>query len=266
VTSLELAEVSVEFGGVRVLDRVTLSVGGGEWLGLIGPNGAGKTSLLRAVARLVPHTGSIMLRGERLDRLGRRATARRIAVVPQNPATPPDLTVVEYVLLGRTPYIPYAGGPGRGDLAAVERALATLELAAFAERPLGSLSGGERQRVVLARALAQDAPLLLLDEPTSSLDVGRQQQALELVESLRREHELTVVSATHELTLAGQYADRLVLLDGGRQVASGAPREVLRRDLIARHYGASVRVIEGEGGIAVVPVRAGARPEQVELV
>ncbi|MGH2995114.1 MAG: ABC transporter ATP-binding protein [Gaiellaceae bacterium] len=265
MTSLVLAEVSVEFDGARVLDRVSLSVAGGEWLGLIGPNGAGKTSLLRAVARLVPHTGSITLRGELLERMGRRATARRIAVVPQNPVTPPDLTVVEYVLLGRTPYIPYAGGAGRSDLAAVERALSALELTEFARRPLGSLSGGERQRVVLARALAQDAPLLLLDEPTSALDVGRQQQVLELVESLRREHELTVVSATHELTLAGQYADRLVLLDAGRHVASGAPREVLRHELIARHYGASVRIVEDETGIAVVPVRPAPQPVEAGL-
>jgi iron complex transport system ATP-binding protein len=265
VPRLEVSEVSVRFGGNLALDSASLTADPGRITGLIGPNGAGKTSLLRAVARLVPHSGSITVRGERLDSLGRRARARRIAVVPQNPVTPPDLTVVEYVLLGRTPYIPYAGGPGRSDLAAVERALATLELTPFACRPLGSLSGGERQRVVLARALAQDAPLLLLDEPTSSLDVGRQQQVLELVESLRRRHELTVVSATHELTLAGQYADRLVLLDAGRQVASGAPREVLRHELIARHYGASVRIVEDETGIAVVPVRPTPQPVEAGL-
>ena len=124
------------------------------------------------------------------------------------------------------------------------------------DRRLGSLSGGERQRAVLARAVAQDARLLLLDEPTTALDVGAQQQVLELVASLRADRGLTVLSAMHDLTHAGQYADRLVLMDGGREVASGAPKEVLTEQLVARHYGAEVRVIvDEETGIAVVPLR-----------
>ena len=142
-------------------------------------------------------------------------------------------------------------------------ALARLDGAHLVDRRLGSLSGGERQRAVLARAVAQDASLLLLDEPTSALDVGAQQQVLELVASLRADGGLTVLSAMHDLTHAGQYADRLMLLDGGREQASGPPHEVLTEQLIARHFGASVRVVRGEDtGIAVVPLRPQVESEQ----
>jgi iron complex transport system ATP-binding protein len=146
---------------------------------------------------------------------------------------------------------------------AARSALARLDAAQLAERRLGSLSGGERQRAVLARAVAQDAGLLLLDEPTSALDVGAQQQVLELVASLRADHGLTVLSAMHDLTHAGQYADRLLLMDGGREVASGPPHEVLTEQLVARHYGAEVRIVaDEETGIAVVPLRPGVKARE----
>ena len=162
------------------------------------------------------------------------------------------------MLLGRTPYIPYLGSEARRDLAIVADVLDHLDLGAFAGRALDSLSGGERQRAVLARALAQQAPVLLLDEPTTGLDVGHQQQVMELVDTLRRDLELTVVSAMHDLTLAGQFADQLVLLDAGRIAAAGPARSVLTEEVIGRHYHASVRVLEDPGGgIVVVPVRAG---------
>jgi iron complex transport system ATP-binding protein len=166
------------------------------------------------------------------------------------------------VLLGRTPHIGYLGSEGRRDREAAGRALLRLDLADLVPRPLGSLSGGERQRAVLARALAQEAPLLLLDEPTTSLDVGRQQQALELVDALRRSEGLTVLSAMHDLTLAGQYAERLLLLARAELVAGGAPGEVLTEELITAHYAASVRILGlGGGGMAVVPARQAAQPE-----
>jgi iron complex transport system ATP-binding protein len=158
------------------------------------------------------------------------------------------MTVAEYVLLGRTPHIGYFANESRADREAADRALTRLDLVRFAGRRLATLSGGERQRAVLARALAQEPSVLLLDEPTAALDVGRQQQALELVDSLRRDAGLTVLSAMHDLTLAGLY--------GGRVVASGTARAVLTPELIAAHYGAEVRVIDGNGaGIAVLPFR-----------
>jgi iron complex transport system ATP-binding protein len=258
VTAVELRGVSVDLDRRPVLRDLDLTVPGGARLGLIGPNGSGKTTLLRAVAGLVPHRGQVQIGDAPPGSLSRRELARRIALVPQTPAVPAGITVSDYVLLGRTPYIPYLGTETRRDLAIVADVLDHLDLGAFAGRALDSLSGGERQRAVLARALAQQAPVLLLDEPTTGLDVGHQQQVMELVDTLRRDLELTVVSAMHDLTLAGQFADQLVLLDGGRVAAAGPARAVLTEEVIARHYHASVRVLEDPGGgTVVVPVRAG---------
>jgi iron complex transport system ATP-binding protein len=254
---LSLERVSVELGGRDIVSGVSFGVERGEWVTMIGPNGAGKTTLLRAVAGLVPHRGAIAVDGLPVSRLRRRDIARRVAVVPQVPLMPPGMTVREYVLLGRTPYVSYMGREGRHDLAATEDALARLDLGELAGRSLGTLSGGERQRAVLARALAQEAPLLLLDEPTSALDAGRQQEALELIDALRLDAGLTVVATMHDLTIAGLYATRLLLLSGGRIVAEGAPAEVLTEPLIEEHYGARVRVLEGP---VVVPFRDAPAP------
>jgi len=256
VTSVALDSVSVELGGRRVVDGVSASVSPGEWVTLIGPNGAGKSTLLRAVAGLVHFAGSLRLDGDEVARLSRRELARRVAFVPQSPLLPPGMRVWEYVLLGRTPHIGPFGHESARDLEAAARALERLDLGPFADRQLRTLSGGEQQRAVLARAIAQDAPLLLLDEPTTALDLGRQQQALELVATLRAEDGLTVVSAMHELTLAAQYADRLLLLSGGELVASGPAAEIVTEELISTHYRAHVRVLGDAGGpVVVVPER-----------
>ena len=253
---IRLASLSVVLGGSTIVDRVNAAVEPGEWVTVIGPNGAGKSTLLKAVAGLVPATGTIEIGGVPARSLTRRERSRLVALLPQSPLLPPEMTVADYVLLGRTPHLGYLAREGRADRAAADGALARLDLAALAERRLETLSGGERQRALLARALAQEAPLLLLDEPTASLDVGRGQQALELVDSLRREDGLTVVAAMHDLTLAGQYADRLLFLDAGRIVAEGTPAEVLVPELIAAHYGAVVRVVDEPGvGVVVVPSR-----------
>lgn len=253
--AVEAREVSVTLGAARVVRQLSATIERGEWVALIGPNGAGKTTILRALAGLVPFSGEILLEERAVASCPRREIARRVALVPQNPQIPPELTVAEYVLLGRTPHIGQLATEGRADRLAAERAIARLALRSFARRSLGSLSGGELQRVVLARALAQDAPILLLDEPTSALDLGRQQQALELVDSLRRDEGLTVISAMHDLSLAGQYADRLLLLDRGQVVAGGAAREVLSEESIAAYYGASVRVVHENGSVFVLPLR-----------
>jgi iron complex transport system ATP-binding protein len=256
MTTLGLERVSVTLGGARVLSELSAEVEGGEWVALIGPNGAGKTTALRAIAGLVPYEGRVRLLEDDAHRIARKHLARRVALVPQVPLIPGGITVRAYVLLGRTPHLGYFGSERRKDHDAVDAALEQLDLVPFAGRRLDTLSGGERQRVTLARALAQDAPLLLLDEPTAALDMGRQQQVLEIVDELRTSRGLTVVSTMHDLTLAGQYADRLLLVDGGRLVAAGSPNDVLTRSLITEHYGAEVAVVDAPGsGFVVVPVR-----------
>jgi iron complex transport system ATP-binding protein len=257
VNAIFAREVTVRLGGRAVVRDVDLEVPRGQWVGLIGPNGAGKTTLLRALAGLVPHAGSIALHDRPTAKLGRRDWSRLVAVVPQEPVTPPWMTVAEYVLLGRTPHLGQLARESADDRSAVSRTLARLDLLDHRDRLLGTLSGGERQRVVVARALAQQASIVLLDEPTAALDIGHQQQALELLDTLRDESELTLVAAMHDLTLAAQYADRMVLLDDGRVAADGRPSDVLTEESIARHYDAHIRVVRVDERLAVVPARPG---------
>lgn len=251
---IETRDLWVRFGPVAAVRGLSFRAESGGWTALIGPNGAGKTSALRALAGLAAYEGQVLLDGRDVRRLGRRSVARLVAFVPQKPETPAALTVAEYVLLGRTPHISYLGAERRSDREAAARSLRRLELERFANRPLGSLSGGELQRAVLARALAQEAPVLLLDEPTTALDLGRQQLVLELVDALRRDG-LTVVTTMHDLTLAGQYAERLILLDEGSVAAEGTAAEVLSAPNVAVHYGANVRVVEDDAGVFILPVR-----------
>ncbi|WBB65461.1 ABC transporter ATP-binding protein [Micromonospora sp. WMMD812] len=250
-----MRDLHVALDRTPILAGVDLTVAAGEWVTVIGPNGAGKSTLLRAVGGLLPAPGAVALFGTPIGSLRRRDRARVVATVAQSPVVPPGMSVLDYVLLGRTPYIPPLGRESAADLAAVHEVLGRLDLTGFHRRELATLSGGERQRVFLARALAQGATLLLLDEPTSALDIGHQQEVLELVDQLRRESGLTVLATMHDLSIAGEYADRLVLLDAGRVAAAGTPREVLTERLLAAHYRASVRVVDGEHGPLVVPIR-----------
>jgi len=261
---LELRGLTVEHGGRPVLAGVDLSLPAGGWLAVIGPNGAGKSTLLRAVAGLVPHRGEVLIDGRRPDPRRRRQLARLVAFVPQRPHLPATMTLGDYASLGRTPHLGLLASEGRRDREVVAGVLERLGLSELAGRELRTLSGGEAQRAVLARALSQEAALLLLDEPTAALDLGNVQQVLELVDALRRERAITVVSAMHDLTVAGQYAEQLLLLASGGAVAAGTRHEVLRQPLLARHYDASLEVLaiggdgRGEaGGLAVVPVRGG---------
>jgi iron complex transport system ATP-binding protein len=267
MSTLAFDSLTVSYGRRTVVEPLSDVVSTGEWLCLIGPNGAGKSSVLRAIAGLVPHGGTVAVDGEVVGGHGTRRRAVLVAYVPQSPNLPDDMTGEQYVLLGRNPYISYFGAESAHDRRIVREVLEHLDLAGFGERLLGSLSGGERQRLVIARALAQEAPILLLDEPTSALDIGHQQQALELVDRLRHERGLTVLSTMHDLTLAGLYADRLTLLDRGRVVAAGHAAEVLRPDVLRSFYGADVSVHHAaDGTVVVIPQRAStsvARPRDV---
>jgi iron complex transport system ATP-binding protein len=257
---LELDGVTVRYDGTVAVREVSVAAAPGEWIAVIGANGAGKSSLLRAVAHLVPHEGVVRVGGETTRRLSRRRRAQLVAYVPQQPELPAGMTVLDYALLGRTPHIGYFGVESADDRRLCVELLDQLHLSDLAERHLATLSGGELQRVVLARALAQEAPVLLLDEPTSALDLGRRVDALELVDELRHSRQLTVFSVMHDLTLAGQFADRLLLVASGGVIASGPPADVLDEDLLSTCFGARVRVLTDEdGGLLIVPHRSRTR-------
>jgi iron complex transport system ATP-binding protein len=252
---VELLGVTAAYGRTRVLDGVRLCVEPGGWLAVIGPNGSGKSTLLRAVLGLHGHEGLVLIDGVPVSGMARRERARQLAYAPQLPVLPEAASTRDYVLLGRTPHRGLLAAPRAADRQVVEEVMARLEIDGLADRPLRTLSGGEQQRAVLARALAQRPRVLLLDEPTAALDLGHAQQVLDLVDGLRRQDGLTVLSTLHDLTLAGQYADRLALLSAGRVVAEGAPAEVLTAGALRTHYGARAEVVRGPHGPAVLPVR-----------
>jgi iron complex transport system ATP-binding protein len=241
---IEVDGVSVAFGDSTVLRDVSLSVEAGSFLALVGPNGAGKTTLLRAVNGLVAlTTGSITIDGAAVASLSARELARRVATVPQETHLGFDFDARSIVEMGRTPHRSRLGGSSEGDRDAVERALERTETAALADRPVGDLSGGERQRVLLARALAQETPTLLLDEPTASLDINHQLATLSLVRHLADEGQ-TAVAAIHDLNLAARFCDRMALLADGELLAVGAPDAVLTSERLADAYGVPTAVTE----------------------
>ena len=252
---VEIIGLGAAYGRTRVLDGIRLRVEPGGWLAVIGPNGSGKSTLLRCMLGMHPHDGLVRVDGVPTAGMPRRARARQVAYAPQLPVLPEGVSTRDYVMLGRTPHRALLSAPRAVDRQVVADVMERLEIGALAGRPLRTLSGGEQQRAVLARALAQQPRVLLLDEPTSSLDLGHAQQVLDLVDGLRRQDGLTVLSTLHDLTLAGQYADRLALLSRGRVAAEGTPAEVLTTAALQTYYGARAQVVEGPHGPAVLPVR-----------
>jgi iron complex transport system ATP-binding protein len=242
--------------GTSLLSGVTLDAAPGALVGLLGPNGSGKSSLLRVLGGLQkPDAGRVTLDGTDRDRIPRRMLARRTAMVTQHPPSEVDMTVLDVVLLGRIPHRPLLAAVSADDLDRAESALAHAGLAGFGARRWASLSGGERQRADIARALVQEPDVLLLDEPTNHLDIRHQ---LDLLEDLSRAA-VTVVVALHDLALAGQYCDRIVLLDGGRVVAAGAPPEVLTPAVIERVFGVAAEVGADDDGRWHVRIRRAGR-------
>ena len=246
------------YGREPVLRDVSLAVGPGELIGVIGPNGGGKTTLVRLMSGVArPQAGTVSLGGQPLATLRRRAVARRIAVVPQDPHVDFPFTVLEVVLMGRAPHAagPFAL-PDARDVALARAAMHRLDVAGVEHRSLEQLSGGERQRVLLARALVQEPEVLLLDEPTTHLDLRHQVGIYDVVRGLAREHGLAVVSVLHDLNLAALYCDRLVLLAGGRVAREGPPTDVLTVDVLTSAYGTPVFVgrIDATGTPIVVPL------------
>lgn len=264
-SSLIADNLSFAYNSERVLDGVSLELEPGRLIGVIGPNGAGKSTLVRLLSGLLaPLSGEVRLGGRLLRAWKRRELARRLAVVPQTPNLPEAFTVAEAVLLGRTPYLGLLGNESARDREIAKHAMERTQIWHLAQRTLGTLSGGERQRVVVARALAQEPAVLLLDEPTTHMDVNHQVALIALVRRLAAEDNLAVLAILHDLNLASLYCDELVLLAGGRILARGQAQEVLTNERIARAYGTDVLVLSHPetGRPVVVPEVGGMKREE----
>ena len=257
MSAIDIKSLTVKAGAKTLINDVTLSVEAGTWLTIIGPNGAGKTSLVESVAGIRKiAAGSIAISGVDVEELNERERARLVALVPQNPSVPSGMSVRDYVALGRTAYHGMLRAPSPGDRAIVDSVIERLSLQEFAKRNVATLSGGERQRMVLARTLAQSTMVVVLDEPITGLDLRHQMDLLELLKKEVAECGLTVLATLHDLTLAGQFADRLVLLDKSQVVLDGAAHEVIRSTELASRYGMQLRVVDVDGSDVVVPVRS----------
>jgi iron complex transport system ATP-binding protein len=256
MSSVEVRELSVRAGAKVLISDVTLAFEPGTWSTIIGPNGAGKTTLVETIAGLRrPSHGTVSILGQSLAQMNERERALRVALVPQHPVVPAGMSVYDYVALGRVAHHGLFHPPSTGDRTIVESVLERLSLVAFRDRDVATLSGGERQRMVLARALTQSTMVVVLDEPITGLDLRHQMDMLELMKHEVHECGLTVVATLHDLTLAGQFADRLVLLDNGEVVLDATAAVVIRSEELAKRYGMNLRVVDVDGADVVVPVR-----------
>ena len=255
---LRAEDVSFVYDGGFAVRDATVSIAPGSITGLLGPNGCGKTTLLKLLCGVLqPRSGRVMFGNRPLEAMARRDIARQIAVVPQETHPAFDYTVLEMVLMGRHPHLGRFALEGPADLELARSALDTTGTAHLAERSYMTLSGGEKQRVVIASALTQATDFLLLDEPTASLDLGYQLDIAMLLARLNRERRVTMVLATHDLNLAAQLCDRLVVMRDGRVLAQGATAAVLTGDMVRRLYDvdADIQFHQRAGHLTVIPVR-----------
>jgi iron complex transport system ATP-binding protein len=240
---IDIQGIKVSYGSTLVLRDITFSVGKGEMLGIIGPNGSGKSTLIKAMTHLLkPDEGSVSFNGMSLGSMSRTELAKQVAVVEQDIQSDFDFTVREIVSMGRTPHQRFLAGENENDKKAIEKAIRLTRIDGLSLRSFKALSGGERQRVVIARALAQETGILLLDEPTSHLDIGNQVEILDMVKKLTSECGTTVVAVLHDLNLAAQYCDSLLLMQNGRVEAAGIPSSVITEANIERVYGVRAAV------------------------
>ncbi len=238
---LSIENISAGYGDGLVLQNVSMEVKAGQFVGLIGPNGSGKTTLLRVITGvLAPEDGYVLLQGKRLKEIGRRKMAKTVACLSQDLSLDLSFTVREVTLMGRTPHLPKLAKETRRDFEIAEHVMELADVSNLADRLITEISGGERQRALIAMCLAQEPKVLLLDEPTSHLDVAHQLSALDLIRELNRKTGMTVVAVFHDLNLAAEYCDKLLVLGRGRVEAFGLPEEVLTSDTILKVYGAKV--------------------------
>lgn len=237
---VDFEHITVALGGRDVVQDATTTVGSGQVVGVVGPNGSGKSTLLRTLYRAVaPKFGTVRVDGDDVRSRSGRQTARTVSVMLQDPPTDFDLSVEETVMLGRAPHHATFGRDTPEDLRIVDEAMARTEISELADRMVATLSGGQRQRVMLARAMAQQTPVMVLDEPSNHLDISHQHDLMSTVRDL----DCTVIAALHDLNLATRYCDSVVVLDAGRIVASGPPAEVFTPELIRSAFGVDARIL-----------------------
>lgn len=253
---LEVSDIDCYYGTKRVLEKVNFSVDKGEFFGVIGPNGSGKTTLLRCISGVLkPRSGVVRVNDLNVHTLSEREIAKNVAVVPQTSAISFSFTALEMVMMGRNPHVSRFRMESERDYKIVENAMELTNSKHLASRPIDSLSGGEQQKVIIARALAQEPKLLLLDEPTVHLDISHQLEIMELIRKLNRDKGITAVTVFHDLNLAAQYCNRLMLLDSGKLSSIGVPIDVLTPENISKAYHANVLVKEHplSSSIYVIP-------------
>jgi iron complex transport system ATP-binding protein len=241
--AIEVAQATIGYRERIILRDINCEIAAGEILGIVGPNGVGKSTLVKAVSGVLPlHQGAIRIHGRLVRRLSPAERARSVAVVPQAVQLPGAFSVLQVVLMGRTPYLGWLGREGRSDQAAAWQALERTGTTHLAARPVGELSGGEQQKVLIARALAQTPRALLLDEPTAHLDLKHQDEILQLIRSLAIDGGLSVMVTLHDLNLVARFTDRVAMLSDGRIFKIGLPAEVLRPEDLAQVYGMEIHV------------------------
>lgn len=241
---LTIHNLSVYYGSRKILHNIDLEVKAGEILALIGPNGAGKSTLIRAVSGVVPvHGGKILVDEADITKFTPMQRAQKISVVPQAVSLPPAFTVWETVLLGRTPYLNFLGQVSGKDEALARLALEQVDAFHLKDSFINEISGGEQQRVLLARALVQDTPIMLMDEPTTHLDLRHQLDLLKLISVQVREKNLAVLITLHDLNLASMFADRIAIVQNGLLCVAGTPQETLTVEIVNSIYGVPVHIV-----------------------
>ena len=254
MVNITIKDLTFSYNSHKILDDLNVVVENSEVLSLVGPNGSGKTTLIKCIDRILKPRGSILLDGLELERMSRQEVARQIGYVPQSSSTPLATTVFDTVLMGRRPHIGWRVTDS--DLDKVAEVLEKLHLEDLAMRDFAQLSGGQKQKVLIARALAQEPAVLLLDEPTSNLDMRHQLEVMEIVRDLVHEKKIAAVMAIHDLNLASRFSDKLVMLKNGQVYAAGEPKALLNEENIGKVYGIEAMVMNALGRPYIVPIRS----------